>query len=104
MSKFLKIAFKIAAQSPHPHHKMAAVVVKGGAIISSAPNIGRWGHCCERRALRPNMDYKGATLYVVRSNRRISKPCEACWKLIKESGIKSVVFVNIDAKIEKVRV
>jgi pyrimidine deaminase RibD-like protein len=99
--KFIRLANKAAEESKHEQHFMAAVVVKGGAVMSQAANgaSGR-GHA-EARALRPHRDYKGATIYIVRLNgRKISKPCPHCTQKIKEAGISEVVFIDTDG-VEK---
>lgn len=105
MDKYLRIAYRIVEDHhDEPFHKLAAVVVRGGAVVSSGINLNRRGRCAERRALRPNQDFVGCTLYVVRSNGRISKPCSHCMKAIGEAGIKWVVFVNAEQKTEVMRV
>ncbi len=102
--RYNKFAHKIATRSNHPVHHLAAVVLRGGAIVSYATNMGRWGHCAERRAIRPHTNYAGTMLIVVRSNGGCSKPCKRCAKLIKEAGIKRVGYVNEDRQfvVEKV--
>lgn len=97
-------ALKISRRSTHRRHRMAAVLVKGGALISAAANLQEWGKHAERRCLRPHIDARGCTLYVVRSNGRISKPCADCWEVIINSGVSTVVFINKDQNIEVVRV
>lgn len=82
---------------------MAAIVVRGGAVISKAANLHRMDCHAERRTLRPHVDYTGADLYVVRSNLGISKPCPECMKVIVESGVKNVFYFNKEKQIEKMR-
>jgi pyrimidine deaminase RibD-like protein len=99
--KFIRLANKAAEESKHHQHLMAAVVTKGGAVLSMEANAesGR-GHA-EARALRPHHDYRGATIYIVRLNgRRVSKPCPNCTKKIKDAGISTVVFTDVDG-VEK---
>jgi deoxycytidylate deaminase len=104
MSKFLKIAYKMADRSGADNHKLAALVVRGGAIISSSTNLGRYGRCAERRALRPHLDLEGCTLYVVRAKGYVSKPCGKCMRAIAEAGIKWVVYINELRQVEEVKV
>lgn len=95
--KFLRLANKAAEDSKHHQHFMAAIVTKGGAVLSMEANAesGR-GHA-EARALRPHRDYRGATIYIVRLNgRKISKPCPACTQKIKDAGVSTVVFTDTD--------
>lgn len=105
MSRWLSIAFKMAERSTHPKHQLAALVVKGGAIISAAVNLHRRYRCAEARALRPHLDLEGATLYVVRANGRISKPCPNCARMIEKARISEVVYIDSmrNAVKEKVR-
>jgi deoxycytidylate deaminase len=91
----LRIAYKAARRSKHPQHQLAAVVVRGGAVVSVAVNgpPGR-GHA-EARALRPHQDYAGCDLYVVRlRGRKTSRPCQRCLTKIVASGIRRVTFTD----------
>ena len=99
MNNYIALAHKIAARSTHPHHHMAAVVIKGGSILSTAHNTSRWGGCCERRALRPHLDLEDAIIIVVRRNGGMSKPCKHCQQAILLAGIKKVVYVGRDGEI-----
>lgn len=103
MSKFLKIAYKMADRSGADKYKLAALVVRGGAIVSSSTNLGRYGRCAERRALRPHLDLEGCTLYVVRAKGYVSKPCGKCMRAIAASGIKWVVYINELRQVEEVK-
>lgn len=89
-----KIAHKYTHNSDHKIHKMTAVIIKGGAILSVGWNLG-WDHA-ETRALRPNRDYRGAKIYVVRENGGISKPCPDCMKKIKKAGISEIHYIDRD--------
>ena len=108
MQRWLRLAYKKAKTSNHPHHKVGAVVVRSGAVISAASNFYRQGHCAERRALRPGCaergDYSGGVLYCVRANKRISKPCEDCMEAIRRAGIVEVVFVDLDGDVRRLSV
>jgi len=94
MSNYIKLAFKLTKRSTHNQHHMAAVIIKGGRVLASACNLGKWNACCERRAIRPYMNLKGATIIVVRKNGGISKPCGDCQVAIEEAGIKKVIYFN----------
>ena len=99
MNDHIEMAYKNCANSTHPQHRMTALVVKGGSVLSIAHNLDkRRGHC-ETRALRPHQDFKGATIIIVRSNGRISKPCPNCRAAIKRAGIKKVVYINEDCQV-----
>ncbi len=94
MNNYIELAYKATSGSTHKQQHMAAVVVRGGAVLSIAHNMHNRNKCCERRALRPHLDLKGATIIVVRKNRGISKPCKLCQDAIKRAGIKKVVYID----------
>lgn len=100
--RFLELAARNAALSDCSF-KHGALLVRGGAILSSAPNkhrnppaisyLGSSVHA-EVAALR-RANAVGATLYVVRlspSGLALSRPCERCWTAIERSGVKAVVY------------
>lgn len=99
MKRILLIAYKASQASTHPIHRMAAVVVRGGQVVSTAHNLARLGAHCELRALRPHLDLRGATLVVVRSNGYCSRPCPRCRRAIAEAGIKKIVFVDEQRRV-----
>lgn len=103
MSAFIDLAYKVAKRSTHPKHRMSAVLYRGGAILSVATNTGEWGQCCERRAIKPYMDLRGATLLVVRSNKKLSYPCPECRKVIKEVGIKKIIYIDNNGNVQKIK-
>lgn len=77
---------------------MCAVIVKGGAVLSVG--INRNYNHAERRAIRPHVDYSGSTIYVMRHNGRISRPCVDCQRIILEAGIGRAVFIGADNRTE----
>lgn len=97
----MEIAYRACSGSTHPNHKyrMAALVMRGGSVLAVAHNTGRREGHCERRAIRPYSDMRGATIVVVRANRGISRPCEACYAAIRAAGIKKVVYIGLDREI-----
>lgn len=98
-NRAVNIAYKATVDSTHPEQQMAAVVMRGGSILSVAANGHQYGAHCERRALRPHNNYVGATIIVVRSNGGCSKPCIKCQRLIITAGIKRVVYVNRNGQL-----
>jgi len=108
---YLSFATYVASQSDC-RMKHGAVIVKGGRVIATAVNTERnrpeqvseehiKTHCsvhAEVNALRRAKKVKGATIYVARSNRSgdpiMSRPCDRCYKQIKRSGIKKVVYTG----------
>ncbi len=94
MNSYIELAYKAAANSTHRVHHMAAVVFRGGSVLAVAHNTHKRYTCCERRALRPHLDMQGATIVIVRSNRGMSKPCLSCQQIIRQAGIKKVVYFD----------
>ncbi len=94
MNRYLEIALKLTGNSNAKHQRMAALVVRGGAIFGSGFNRN-YDHA-EKRALRPYEDYSGATIYVMRHNRGCSRPCNSCQQLIINAGIKRAVYISLD--------
>lgn len=100
--RFLNLAFKISRRSTHPDHQLGAVVVKGGAVIDVACNHSQWKKHAETRVCRRGQaELTGATLYVVRGNWRCSKPCEMCERFMRQAGIETVVYIDINSKPRK---
>src|SRR5258706_9471215 len=84
-------ALELAKRSTHPQHRLGSVIVKGGSVLGVGYNEGHFKKCAERKALRAHSSYVGAVLYVIRQNKRMSRPCKNCAKLIRDAGIKSVI-------------
>ena len=92
--------------------KHGAVIVKGGRVLATGINKERnhpmkvsfehiKTHCsvhAEIDALKKVDNAQGATIYVARVNRRgedrNSRPCEYCYKDLKESGIKKIIYTS----------
>jgi dCMP deaminase len=106
-SVFVNIAREIAKLSHCERSKVGAVIVKEGNIVSFGYNGTPSGmdNCCERwgvtkqetihaemnailKAARTGHAVDGATLYITMS------PCVDCSKLILQSGIKRVVYLE----------
>ena len=106
MKRWFKLALKQTQKSTHSKHKVGAVIIKGGAVLSAAHNRGAWWRCGELRAIKIKGNYEGATILVARSNMGCSRPCIRCQKVIKEAGIKSMGYINKQGNfvLEKVEV
>ena len=90
--------------------KHGSVIVKGGRVISTGINKERSHprivssehikeHCsvhAEVDAIKKAKDVTGATIYVARVNKRgkarDSRPCNRCYEVIKNNGIKKIVY------------
>jgi deoxycytidylate deaminase len=94
MNRYLKLAHKLSLQSTAKTHGMAAVVVRGGALLSVGINLG-FRHA-ETRSLRPHVNYAGADIYIMRRNKGTSKPCPACQRKIAAAGIRRAIYISVD--------
>lgn len=111
MSRWVKLALKLTQYSKRHQHKMAAVIVRGGSVISSATNShaiehGTWSYSkhAEARAIHPHQDMSGGTIVIAREGNRMSKPCPKCMELIRKAGISKIVYSNWDGEIVSERV
>lgn len=123
MTKFLALAIRIA-NSADNNYRHGAVLVKGGRVLATAPNIYKniptifereypnnielqqesiREHCsvhAEARVIKMvgAEAAKGATVYVARVNNNgyalMSKPCDKCYALLTEVGVKAVVYTD----------
>lgn len=114
MKRYVNFAYKVAKRSNHKCYQMAALIIRGGSVLSYATNMrGKpdsfhkaghaYGHA-EKRAILPHVDFSGATLIVVRVNGGCSRPCPDCFNAIQGAGIKRIGYVNEDRQfvVEKV--
>lgn len=106
MKSWYNLAYKTALKSNHEKHRMGAVIVQGGRVISHSPNghSRRWGlekfsRHAEARALSRLECLEGATIIVARVNNGCSKPCDRCQERIRKAGISKIVYVNHDGNL-----
>lgn len=103
MNKWYKIALKEATKSKRPRYKMGAAIIKSGRVLSASCNGQKTGRHAEIRAISKDIDFKGSTMYIARhGGEGISRPCRACFMLLRSVGIKKIVFkegVNVITKI-----
>jgi deoxycytidylate deaminase len=103
------IADKQAKKSPFPKHKLGAVIVKGGRVLSTGYNEVRYSKYtrystvhAEEAAIIKLLDKRkltqlvGADLFVTRicpsGNPGLARPCDRCMGLIKSVGIKHIHY------------
>jgi dCMP deaminase len=110
---YLDLAKRVAEESYCKRLKVGAIIVKDGNIISFGYNGTPAGvdNCCERhgvtvaevihaemnailKAAKTGHSVDGASLYLTLS------PCVECAKLILQSGIKRVVYLDQYRKTE----
>lgn len=108
---YLSVASSMALLSKS-RRKHGAVIVRGGSVLATGYNKDKnhpnnvseehiKTHCsihAEVDAMKKINNVKGATIYVARINSfgktMISKPCQRCYKKIKQSGIKKIVYTT----------
>jgi len=114
---WLNFAKKIAEKSTFPKFRMAAIVTKSGRPLSSgwnklSPGILKnpiygehqmlHAECQAILQLEPKQ-LRNATIYVAGltrgGNLLLSKPCDACMFLIKQAGIKRIVFHTKEGEV-----
>lgn len=102
------MAAKVAELSQHPHHKMAAVIVKKGKVrsfginkLSTHPKAltpFKTIHCEFHAILNSKLDdFSGCEIYVYREtkgkgNLATAKPCFHCRKMLKDLNFKIIHF------------
>lgn len=106
-----RLASKAALNSEHRQHRMGAVIVKGGRVLSTGYNqlrpsklIGTNTLHAEAHAvlklLKDNRlhDLVGSDCYVTRFTRGgrvgMSRPCPHCMELLRSSGVRRVYFTT----------
>jgi deoxycytidylate deaminase len=104
-----RMAEKTALKSPFVQHRLGAVVVKGGRVLSTGYNEVRYTKELDKPTLHAEQaailkllkqrrlsDLVGATLYVTRFTRGgaigCSRPCPSCTNLIRSVGITNVHY------------
>jgi deoxycytidylate deaminase len=106
--KFFDLAKKISKLSNHGHHKLGSVIVRGSKIVSVGTNNTKTHpksthphfslHSEMAAILLAKQDLKDCELYVFRETKdgvwALARPCQYCWELISESGIKAVHFTR----------
>lgn len=114
---YFRICEKVSKFSDHHQHKIGAIVVNNGKILSTgfnkmkthplSPHPFKSCHA-EFMAIKylSQKDLKNATIYVLRKSRdgkyANAKPCFSCRKLIEDSGIKKIIYTDTNSvKIEE---
>lgn len=108
----IRIASKQASRaSADLRHKLGAVIVKSGRVLSTGCNEIRYSrelknptvHAEEAAILKllkakRLSDLAGADIYVSRvttsGNCRLARPCSRCMGLIKSVGLSKVIYTN----------
>lgn len=103
---YIKMAIKEAAKARH-HHQLAAVLVRGGKIISIAHNHSHVHaeHAALNRAWRSGTE--GATMFVIRVKRSgmigLAKPCKMCVDRMMQAGVRKVVYTDNEGNFQTMK-
>ncbi|HAW76438.1 MAG TPA: hypothetical protein DCW74_11980 [Alteromonas australica] len=107
LNKHMALA-KRASYKSKSKWKIGAAIIKKNKLLASAHNINKThpkfgsgdyhmlhaeGHAIWK-AIRAGHDISGATMYVYRENQNLAKPCPCCMALIREHGIKEVIYTK----------
>jgi deoxycytidylate deaminase len=95
-------------------HKIGAILVKGGTVISKGYNqirfskdikeFAKWDNSlhAERECLRKvdKDKVRGGVIYIYREHKNgetaLALPCEYCFEMLKSYGVKKIVFSQKD--------
>lgn len=118
-TRYLRLAEKIARKnSDFPTYKHAAVIVRGGRIISIGINKLRPGiakhPAYAKKAHHSELDavlgidpdiLRGSTIYIAGISSRsgnlvTSKPCECCQQMLRDYNIKTAVYHTGEGTVE----
>lgn len=94
----------LALSSPHPRYRHGAVALRSGAVVGKGYN--HHGVHAEHSCLSgiwPNKR-KGLTVWVGRLTKTgkwaDSKPCPACETMLREAGVRKVVYSTAGGFVE----
>lgn len=108
MDSFFRHARAHAKKARHRLFKHVAFVVRGGSIIAQGVNHD-WVHA-EVQALNKlwPSERRGTKVYSMRFTRggklTNGKPCEACVRYMKESGVKTVLYSDSSGEMQMERI
>lgn len=120
-ARYIRLAQKLAEKSDFINYRMSCVVVKGGRVIAigiNKPKSGLVKHpAYSQKAIHAELDailmidsskLKGATVYIGGITKTgdllKSAPCPLCQNLLKEYGIRCVVFHEKTGEIRSYKV
>lgn len=105
--RMFKRAALMAQYGEHKQHKVGCVIAKGNKVLSWGYNRDKthsksphaWAYIHAEfdaiRRLNPE-ELRGASIYIYRQKKdgspALAKPCESCYNLIKDLGIREICF------------
>lgn len=114
--RWIDKAVKVAATSEHPKWRHGCVIVRhnhastGVNKLRSDPRNEEYVPTfhAEETALRQAYNGgRGSICYIARVSKRgrllLARPCDNCWRMLKDAGVKRVVYTVMDGvKEEKI--
>jgi hypothetical protein len=103
----MNYALRVARGARHKLHRHAALVFRGGALVSVGVNHDyTHAEVAAVNALWPS-ERRGTRVLSVRLRRNgtvgIARPCVDCQRYLRTQGVKSVDYTNQDGEIERMR-
>lgn len=111
LQSLIRHACKQASKSIH-RHKLGAVIFRKGKIISKGYNKtnrgisdfgGFWKGSCHAEIaalIHSRCDLRGASIMVMRLNLRCSRPCAPCMAALKEAGLRTVFYHDVNSTLK----
>lgn len=104
--KYENVLRCLASFSNHKQHKVSCIIVKSGNVVGTGYNIVRTSpksdhifrqvHAEFRALSEAGENAKGSIAYIFRQHKNgslaIAKPCGSCEDLLKENGVKKVIY------------
>lgn len=117
----IKAAKKEAHKSPFKQHKLGAVIVKHGRILSTGFNEMRWNKKLRKNNIhaeeaaivkllteKRQHDLVGADIYVTRFTKGgrvgMARPCWNCARLIATCGLRRVYYTTDESSVLEYKV
>lgn len=99
---------EIRTTSCHHQHRLSAIILRKGIVLSSATNSLKTDPKSPHKFLSSHAEYGackkirnknlliGATIMIYRENAdgnlALARPCESCYSFLKKTGIKYMVY------------
>lgn len=116
-----RTAAKQALFGEHKQHRVGAVIVKGGAVLSTGFNQLRYTKQFRKPTLHAEADailkllkdhrqhlLVGSEIFVQRFTRGgrsgLARPCPDCYSLIRSVGIKAIHYTNDEGTTSSIKV
>lgn len=117
-----QVAISAAALSQHKNFKHGAAITRGRRVVSIGYNHAKTHPIYSRRfksslietfhsefhaIVRAHTDLRGCKIYVARKTKSsisLSFPCRVCFTLIREAGIKQIIYTGSDGNWWAVKV